>query len=184
MAPDERGGRDLLAEWRRLMESLVNSMTTPSGRASLPRELLAAMQGQLELAQELFERERRVQRDLTGRLTAPIDAAFDLLEETAVTLRRQAEALQAAGRALEETASLMKRQAELFERTIGSVRAPADRAKAVAGVDRRRRSRGGRNMKPDAGKTTPGARNTKPGGRNTKPGGRNTKPGGRKTKPG
>ena len=102
MAPDERGGRDLLGEWRGLMDSLVNSMTTASGRASLPRELLAAMQGQLELAQELFERERRVQRDLTGRLTAPIDAAFDLLEETAVTLRRQAEALQAAGRALEE----------------------------------------------------------------------------------
>jgi len=177
MAPDERGGRDLLGEWRGLMDSLVNSMTTASGRASLPRELLAAMQGQLELAQELFERERRVQRDLTGRLTAPIDAAFDLLEETAVTLRRQAEALQAAGRALEETASLMKRQAELFERTIGSVRAPADRAKAVAGVDRRRRSRGGRKMKPDAGKTTPGARNTKPGARNTKPGGRKTKPG-------
>ena len=177
MAPDERGGRDLLGEWRGLMDSLVNSMTTAFGRASLPRELLAAMQGQLELAQELFERERRVQRDLTGRLTAPIDAAFDLLEETAVTLRRQAEALQAAGRALEETASLMKRQAELFERTIGSVRAPADRAKAVAGVDRRRRSRGGRKMKPDAGKTTPGARNTKSGARNTKPGGRKTKPG-------
>jgi len=71
----------------------------------------------------------------------------------------------------------MKRQAELFERTIGSVRAPADRAKAVAGVDRRRRSRGGRKMKPDAGKTTPGARNTKSGARNTKPGGRKTKPG-------
>jgi len=168
MAPNERGARDLLAEWRRLMDSLVTSMTTASGRASLPRELLGAMQRQLELAQELVERERRVQRDLAGRLTAPIDAAFDLLEESAVTLRRQAEALQAAGRALEETASLMKRQAELFERTIGSVRAPADRAKAVAGVDRRRGS---------------GGRKTKPAGRKTKPAGRKTKPAGRKTKP-
>ena len=177
MAPDERGGRDLLAEWRGLMDSLVNSMATASGRASLPRELLAAMQRQLELAQDLFERERRVQRELTGRLTAPIDAAFDLLEESAVTLRRQAEALQAAGRALEETASLMKRQAELFERTIGSVRAPADRAKAVAGVERRRRGSGGHHTKP-------GGRDTKAGERNTKPGGRDTKPGGRKTKPG
>jgi hypothetical protein len=176
MAPDQRGGRDLLAEWRRLMDSVVTSMTTASGRASLPRELLAAMQRQLELAQDLIEREGRVQRDLAGRLTAPIDAAFDLLEESAVTLRRQAESLQAAGRALEEAASLMKRQAELFERTIVSVRAPADRAKAVAGVDRRRRGSGGRDTKP-------GGRNTKPGGRNTKPSERKTRPGGRKTKP-
>jgi hypothetical protein len=126
------------------MDSLVASMTAASGRASLPRELLGAMERQLELAQELIERERRLQRELTGRLTAPIDAAFDLLEESAVTLRRQAEALEAAGRALEETASLMKRQAELFERTVGTVRAPADRAKAVAGVERRRTSGGGR----------------------------------------
>jgi hypothetical protein len=176
MAPDERGGRDLLAEWRGLMDSLVSSLTTASGRASLPRELLGAMQRQLELAQELVERERRTQKELAGRLTAPIDAAFDLLEESAVTLRRQAEALQAAGRALEETASLMKRQAELFERTIGGVRAPADRAKAVAGVDRRRRGSGGHSTKA-------GGRGTKAGERNTKPRERNTKPSGRKTKP-
>jgi hypothetical protein len=169
MAPDERGGRDLPAEWRGLMDSVVNSLTTASGRASLPRELLGAMQRQLELAQDMVERERRVQRDLAGRLTAPIDAAFDLLEESAVTLRRQAEALQAAGRALEENSSLMKRQAELFERTIGSVRAPADRAKAVAGVDRRRRGSGGRTTKPDGRKTRPDGRKAKPGARKTKP---------------
>ena len=169
MAPDQRGGRDLLAEWRRLMDSVVTSMTTASGRASLPRELLAAMQRQLELAQDLIEREGRVQRDLAGRLTAPIDAAFDLLEESAVALRRQAEALQAAGRALEETASLMKRQAELFERTIASVRAPADRAKAVAGIDRRRRGSNGPKAKPTGRKTRPDGRKTRPDGRKTTP---------------
>jgi hypothetical protein len=37
---------------------------------------------------------------LAGQLLAPVDAIFDLLEESGVILRRQAEALAAAGRAL------------------------------------------------------------------------------------
>jgi len=68
---------------------------------------------------------------------------FDLLEETGATLRRQAEALAAAGSALEETAGLMKHQAEIFERTISTLRQPADLAKAATGLDRRPRKRGG-----------------------------------------
>ena len=55
------------------------------------------------------------------------------------TLRRQAEALESAGRALEETAALMKRQAELFEGTIARLREPAEIAKTVAGLERRDR---------------------------------------------
>ena len=73
----------------------------------------------------------------TSRVLAPVDALFDLLEETGSTLRRQAEALQAAGRALEETAELMAGQAEMFERTVGTLRVPADIAKAAAGSGRR-----------------------------------------------
>jgi hypothetical protein len=95
------------------------------------------MRRQLELVQELIERERRLQKELTGRLVAPVDAIFDMLEETGVMLRRQAEALEAAGRALEETAGLVKNQAELFERTLGAVREPTERAKALAGLERR-----------------------------------------------
>ena len=73
MAPDERGGRDLLGEWRRLMDSLVTSMTTPSGRASLPRELLAAMQGQLALEELLCELELALHcsEQLTRKRGAP-----------------------------------------------------------------------------------------------------------------
>jgi hypothetical protein len=97
------------------------------------------MQRQLELVQEVIERERRRQRELAGRLIAPADAGFDLLEKTGATLRRQAEALEAAGRAVAETAGLMKRQAELFERTVGTLRQPAELAKAAAGLDRRPR---------------------------------------------
>jgi hypothetical protein len=140
----ELSGRELLREWRQLMDSLIASAASAAGRPELPRDLLGAMQRQLELLQEVIDRERTLQRELTGRLVAPIDAVFDLLEETGVTLRRQAEALEGAGRALEETAGLMKRQAELFERTIRTLRQPADLARAATGLDRRPKKSDGR----------------------------------------
>jgi hypothetical protein len=135
----ELSGRELLDEWRQVMDSVIASATSAAGRAELPRELLKATQRQLELVQQVVERERGLQGDLVARVVAPIDAVFDLLEETGVTLRRQAEALESVGRALEETAGLMKHQAERFERTIGALRQPSDLAKAAAGVKRRPR---------------------------------------------
>lgn len=131
------GGRELLREWRKLMDSVVDSAASVAGRGEVPQKLLEAMEHQLQLIHEVIERERSLQREFAARLVAPVDAVFDLLEESGATLRRQAEALESAGRALEETATLMKSQAELFEGTIARLREPADFAKAVAGVERR-----------------------------------------------
>jgi hypothetical protein len=96
------------------------------------------------LLEGVVERERRLQSDLAGYAFAPVDAVFDLLEESGATLRSQAEALEAAGRALEETAALMQRQAELFERTIRTLRQPADLVKAASGTKPRRRRNHGK----------------------------------------
>jgi hypothetical protein len=137
MPNSEVGSRDLLREAQQVMESAVASAANLAGRAGMPQDLLGAMRRQVDLAEDLIERERRLQRSLTGRLAAPIDAVFDLFEETAVILRRQSEALEAAGRALEETAGLFRRQSELFERSIGTLRQPAELAKVAAGLDRR-----------------------------------------------
>jgi hypothetical protein len=131
------GGRDLLREWRKLMDSVVDSAASVAGRGELPQQLLETMQHQLRLVEEVIERERSLQRDLAARLAAPVDAVFDLLEESGATMRRQAEALASAGRALEETATLMQKQAELFDATIARLREPAELAKAVAGLERR-----------------------------------------------
>jgi len=137
MPEPESNGRDLIAEWRRMMDSVLSSAASVAGRAELPSELIGAMQRQLELVQEVVERERRLQGDLTARLLGPVDAIFDLLEETAGTLRGQAEALEVAGRSLEESAGMMKRQAEIFERAIGTLRQPVELAKGP-GRSRRR----------------------------------------------
>lgn len=135
----ELSGRELLDEWRKLMDSVISSAASAAGRPELPRDLLGAMQSQMALMQKVVDRERLLGGELTGRILAPVDAVFDLLEESGETLRREAEALEAAGRALEETAGLMKRQAELFEQTIGALREPAELAKVAAGLERRPR---------------------------------------------
>jgi hypothetical protein len=150
----ELSGRELLREWQKLMDSLVASASSVAGRSELPRQLLDQMQRQLELVQEVIERERRLQTELTERFVAPIDAVFDLLEESGATLRRQAEALEAAGRALEETAGLMKSNAELFERTIGTLRQPTELAKAAAAMGRRRSKGGGGSRRRRTSKRT------------------------------
>jgi hypothetical protein len=92
----------------------------------------------IRTVEQLVEREQRLQAELAGRVFAPVDAVFDLLADSGTTMRRQAEALEAAGRALEETAALMKTQAELFERTVGMLRQPADFARTASGAKRRR----------------------------------------------
>ena len=129
------------------MDSVVAS-ATPAAGGDLVRPLLEAMQRQVDLVQEVLERERRVQKQLAAGLLAPVDAVLDLLEQVGVTLHRQAEALETAGRALEETARLAHSQADLFERTIRALGEPAEIAKTAAGLDRRTRARGTR--KPPA----------------------------------
>src|SRR5215469_13065286 len=99
-------GRDLLREWQKVMDSVLSSAASVGGTTGVPRQLLEPMQRQMELVQELIEREQRLQKQLAGRLFAPSDAIFDLLEQSGEMLRSQAEALETAGRALEETARL------------------------------------------------------------------------------
>ena len=133
----ESGGHDLLREWQEAMQSVVSSAASVAGRSALPRQLITPMQRQLDLVQELFDRERRFQQDLLARTFAPFDAVFDLLEQSGAALRRQAEALKESARALEQAAAMMEVQAELFESTIQKLREPAEIAKAAAGLERR-----------------------------------------------
>jgi uncharacterized protein YukE len=119
------------------MDAVAASLGSIGDRVEAPRQLLETMQRQLELVQDLIARERKLQKQATHQLLAPIDAVFDLLETSGATLRKQAEALETAGQALEESARLVKDQAALFERAIGTLREPSDRARAVIGLEPR-----------------------------------------------
>jgi hypothetical protein len=131
-------GKDILREWQDAMQSIAGAAMGAAGRSELPKALLAPMQRQLELLQEVVERERNLQGELLGHLLDPIDAVFDLLEASGKTFRAQADALEEAAAALKQTASLMQTQAELYDGTIRALREPADLARRVAGAKPRR----------------------------------------------
>jgi methyl-accepting chemotaxis protein len=138
----ESGGRDLLHEWQGAMQSLVSSVTSAAGR-ELPDAVIAPMRRQVELVEEIIERERRLQQEVLEAAFAPLDAVLDLLEQSAGALRSQAEALKESARALEQASAMTEKQAELFERTIRALREPAEIAKAAGGVGRRGERTGG-----------------------------------------
>jgi hypothetical protein len=117
-----------------LIASLAASAASAGGSA-LPRPLFEIMQHQMELVQGAIERERAAQKQVVAHLVAPVDAVFDLAQQMGVMLRRQAEALEAAGHALEESARVVRNQAELFERTISTLRQPSELAKSAAGLE-------------------------------------------------
>src|SRR4051812_29103727 len=60
------GGQDLLRDWQAVMKSLIGSAASAATRP-VPEQLLAPMQRQVELVEEILERERRIQRDLFSR---------------------------------------------------------------------------------------------------------------------
>jgi hypothetical protein len=127
----EIGGSDLLREWQAAMRSLA-------GRSvELPQQLLAPMQRQAQLVQEVLERERQRQQDLLARAFAPLDAVFDLLEQSGTAMHRQAQALKESARALEQAAAMAEAQAELFERAVTVLRQPSEIVKRAGGVQPR-----------------------------------------------
>jgi hypothetical protein len=65
------------------MDSFVASAASVAGRSEVPRQLLEPMPRQLELVEEVIERERRRQRELAGQLVAPAEPVFDLLGQSA-----------------------------------------------------------------------------------------------------
>jgi hypothetical protein len=131
----EQRDRDLLHGWQEAMNSLTGAVGAAAG-GNVAHQLVAPLRRQAELFQEVLEAERRVQRELVGRALAPLDAAFDLLEESGAALREQAEAIEHAAQALQQAAALMRTQAELFERTIRTVREPSRIVESVVGLDR------------------------------------------------
>ena len=135
----ELSGQELIAEWRKVIDAAVGSLSSVGEHVEAPHQLVDPMRRQLELVEELIARERRLQRQAASQLLAPVDAVFELLEASTRTLRKQGEALEAAGRALEETAGLVKAQAALFEGAVGTLREPSDRARAAIGLEPRAR---------------------------------------------
>ena len=115
------------------MQSLSEAVSSAARSSDVTRQVMAPMQRQAELFKEVVERERALQARLVQGAFAPLDAIFDLLEESSSAMRSQAEAVEEAAGALERVAGLMKVQADLFEATVRAMREPSKAVKTLAG---------------------------------------------------
>ena len=129
---------DVTRELQSTLRSLSRAVTSAAG-GDTARALVAPLRRQTELFQEMIDAERRLQREVAGRVLSPLDAVFDLLEQSGEAMRGQAEAVEHAAQALEQTAALMRTQAELFERTVHTLREPTRLLASAAGVERAER---------------------------------------------
>lgn len=74
-------------------------------------------------------------QDVLARAFAPLDATFELLEQSGAAMHQEAEALEHAAKALEQAAIVMKAQADLYERTVRALRQPSRAVESAVGLD-------------------------------------------------
>jgi len=100
----------------------------------------------IELLEQVMRRQVDFEKELLGRMLAPVDTVVDALEQTSSAMHTQAEAFAAAAKAFKQASELVEVQAKMLERTTQALRAPAELVRAVrpetAGDGRSRKRKG------------------------------------------
>ena len=100
----------------------------------LAEQLLGPLRAQGELLEQILRRQTDFERELVGRVLAPVNTVIDALEQTSAAMRTQAEAFAAAAQAFKQASDLVELQASLIDRTTQSLRAPAELVRSVSGA--------------------------------------------------
>ena len=112
------------------------------------RELLNAWQDALrgirgvaapatEALEQVLRRQMDFERQLVGRVLAPLNVVLDSLEGTAKAMRTQADAFNAAAAAFQQSAELLDVQAGMLEKAIEALRDPAEFVRSAGGLAER-----------------------------------------------
>jgi Ser/Thr protein kinase RdoA (MazF antagonist) len=105
------------------------------------QDALRGIRGATAPATEAFEgvirRQLDFERQLVGRLMAPLGVVLDSLEGTAKAMRTQSDAFKAAAAAFEQSAELLDVQASLLEKAIEALRDPAEFVRSAGGLAER-----------------------------------------------
>jgi hypothetical protein len=112
--------RDLLNAWQDAVKQLRGVAGPIAGTAG---DLFEALNHQVE-----FEKQ------LVGRLLAPLHIVVDSLETTTVAMRTQAQAFHAAAAAFKQSAELLELQAATLERATQVLRDPAEFVRSAGGL--------------------------------------------------
>src|SRR3954451_13910671 len=90
---------DVLRSWQDVLKQLggvAGSLGSAAGQSDLVKQLTGPLQHQAELVEQALRRQFEYERDLAGRLLAPLNALVDALEQTSTAMRTQSQAFDAA----------------------------------------------------------------------------------------
>ncbi|HEY7077628.1 MAG TPA: hypothetical protein VH418_19765 [Solirubrobacteraceae bacterium] len=115
---------DLLSAWQDAIRQL--------GRATAP------LTGPpVELLEQVMKRQAEFEKEMVGRMLAPVGTVIDALEQTSAAMHAQAEAFAAASKAFKQAGELVEVQAAMLERTTQALKAPAELVRSVSGPKRK-----------------------------------------------
>jgi hypothetical protein len=109
---------DLLSAWQEAIRQL--------GRATAP------LTGPpVELLEQVMRRQVDFEKEMVGRMLAPVNTVIEALEQTSSAMHAQAQAFGAAAQAFKQASELVEVQAKMLERTTQALKAPAELVRAV-----------------------------------------------------
>ena len=125
--------RDLLTTWQEAIRQLRSGAQAIGGPpAELVRPLLAPLERQAEMLEEVLRRQVDFEGRLTGQMLGPYRVALEALEQTSAAMRAQAELFDTAATSFEQASKLMAKQADLMDRAAQSLRDPVQLLKSGA----------------------------------------------------
>jgi hypothetical protein len=125
---------DLLHAWEQVIRQLRGAAAPLTDQSELTRVLLVPIQKQAELLEQLLHRQAELEKELAGRVLAPVTVALDLVEQSSAAMRAQAKALDAASASFKQAAELLELQASLLERATATVRDPVAALRSAGGA--------------------------------------------------
>jgi hypothetical protein len=105
------------------------------------QDALKGIRGAAAPATDAIEHALRRQIDfekqLVGRVMAPLGVVLDSLEQTSKAMRTQAQAFDAAAAAFKQSAELLEVQATMLDKAVEALRDPAEFVKTAGGLAER-----------------------------------------------
>src|SRR3954465_6566885 len=87
-----------------------------------------------ELLEGVLSRQAELEKQVVGRVFAPLNIVVDSLEKTTAAMRTQAQAFNAASAAFKQSAELLEVQAATLEKATDALRDPADFVRTAGGL--------------------------------------------------
>jgi DNA anti-recombination protein RmuC len=109
---------DLLSAWQDAIRQLGRATSSLTGA---PAELL----------EQAMRRQADFEKELAGRMLAPVGTVIEALEQAAEAMHTQAEAFAAASKAFKQAGELVEVQAQMLDRTTQALKAPAELVRSV-----------------------------------------------------